>query len=273
MAWVKIDDNAPHHRKMLLAGPIACWLWVCGLAYANRHATDGLIPAEALPFLGCKDWHKAVPRLTTVGLWIADGPTGYRIHDFLHWNDSAATRKAKAAETASRVAKFREGKKATVKRDGNAVTDASSDPPCNATPKPTPQPLPQPKETSSKNDDVVPSAGRGFPLAMSPLRYEKLKQSFRHVGARLRVPHVLHDELVTKLGGDDPDAALVGWYGELDTEIERTKAPIPDVFMWLRPKFVEWSEKSAEDAAWAETLRIAAEQDAADAAAKAVRRG
>lgn len=104
--------------------------------------------------------------------------------------------------------------------------------------------------TSSKNDDVA-SAGRGFPLTMSPLRYEKLKQSFRHVGARLRVPHVLHDELVTKLGGDDPDGRLVAWYAQLDADVERTKEPIPDVFVWLRPKFVEWSVDSTTDAAMA----------------------
>jgi|GEM_PF-2197166 len=163
MAWLKIDDNAPHHRKMLMAGPVACWLWICGLAYANRHATDGLIPGEAVPFLGCKDWNKAVPQLTAVGLWIADGPRGYRIHDFLHWNDSAATRKAKAEETAKRVAKFRNGKKTTGERDGNTVTPASSEEGCNTTP--LPQPLP------NKEEPPKPPAGAvGFKFTRAELR-------------------------------------------------------------------------------------------------------
>lgn len=108
MAWVKIDDNAPHHRKQLLAGPLACWLWVCGLAYCQKHATDGLIPGEAVPFLGVKEWHKAVPSLVKAGLWIPDGPAGYRVHDFLHWNDSASERAVKAESNRRRIELFRD---------------------------------------------------------------------------------------------------------------------------------------------------------------------
>lgn len=165
MAWVKIDDNAPHHRKMLLAGPVACWLWVCGLAYANRHATDGLIPGEAVPFLGCKDWHKAVPKLTAAGLWIADGPRGYRIHDFLHWNDSAATRKAKAAESAERVAAFRNRKHRPAKHESNTVTTASSTSGCNAIGNTTPLPQPLPVQ----EQPPLPPSGEGGRLTRREL--------------------------------------------------------------------------------------------------------
>jgi len=36
MAWVRLDDGFPDHPKALQAGPLACWLYVCGIAYANR---------------------------------------------------------------------------------------------------------------------------------------------------------------------------------------------------------------------------------------------
>ena len=83
MSWVRIDDRAPEHRKQLAAGPIACWLWVCGLAYANRQtAHDGIIPSAALPMLGAiPNVSRHAARLVDVGLWDAIDD-GYRIHDY-----------------------------------------------------------------------------------------------------------------------------------------------------------------------------------------------
>lgn len=52
MPWVRIEDTVPDHPKFLRAGPIAAWLWLCGLCYCQRQLTDGFIPKEALPFLG-----------------------------------------------------------------------------------------------------------------------------------------------------------------------------------------------------------------------------
>jgi HNH endonuclease len=80
VTWAKIDDHANEHRKQLAAGAEACWLWACGLMYANRQkARDGFIPqavvAGIYPF---KDAAKLVHRLLTLGLWDpAEG--GYRI--------------------------------------------------------------------------------------------------------------------------------------------------------------------------------------------------
>ena len=85
-------------------------------------------------------------------------------------------------------------------------------------------------------------------LLTSPAAYDKLRKSFAFVGARLRVPHVLHDECRTKLGGETPDVALRAWYSVLDEAVELTGEPIPDVFVWLRPKFVAWAEVARLDA-------------------------
>ena len=45
MSWIKIDDQFADHPKVLQAGPLASWMYVCGLTYAGRYLTDGFIPA------------------------------------------------------------------------------------------------------------------------------------------------------------------------------------------------------------------------------------
>ena len=44
MPWVRLDDQFPDHPKSLAVGPLGSWLYICGLAYANRFLTDGFIP-------------------------------------------------------------------------------------------------------------------------------------------------------------------------------------------------------------------------------------
>jgi hypothetical protein len=107
---------------------------------------------------------------------------------------------------------------------------------------------------------------RGSALVMTSAHYDRLRKTHRHVGARLHVPNVLHDELVRKLGGDDPDGTLVAWYGALDTELEASRESFLDVFQWLRPRFVAWASEQAESAEWEKMLADSAALDAADAA-------
>ena len=88
MTWVRLDDATPLHPKLLRAGAEAAWLWVAGLAYANRHVTDGAIPVEALPALYPGDeWPRAkllklAAKLVEVRLWVASEGGGWRIHDY-----------------------------------------------------------------------------------------------------------------------------------------------------------------------------------------------
>ena len=83
MSWVKVDDRAPEHRKQIAAGPVACWLWVCGLAYCNRQpARDGFMPAAVLPMLcPIPGIAKHADKLVSVGLWErCEG--GFLVHDY-----------------------------------------------------------------------------------------------------------------------------------------------------------------------------------------------
>lgn len=82
MAWVLLDDNFPLHPKAVDAGPVAAYLYICGLCYCRKHHTGGFIPARALPLLGITVRpQRMVEALIKVGLWDhADG--GYQVHDY-----------------------------------------------------------------------------------------------------------------------------------------------------------------------------------------------
>ncbi len=92
MAWVRLDDQARQHPKLLMVGPTAAWLWVCGLMWANtQKAHDGVIPTIAVPVLyPVPTWKREAARLVEAGLWEPiEG--GYRIHDYHEYQLSAET--------------------------------------------------------------------------------------------------------------------------------------------------------------------------------------
>lgn len=123
MSWAKLDDRANEHRKQLAAGAEACWLWACGLMYANRQtARDGFIPSQMLPMLyplppGKRA--KLVAKLLEVGLW-AEVPGGYQIHDFTEWNRTKEQVEAEREATRNRVARHRAN--GVTLRPSNGVT-------------------------------------------------------------------------------------------------------------------------------------------------------
>jgi hypothetical protein len=127
VSWAKLDDRANEHRKQLAAGAEACWLWACGLMYANRQpARDGFIPEQMLPMLyplppGKRV--KLVAKLVEVGLWDI-APGGYLIHQFTVWNRSKEQVEAEREATRNRVAKHRAN--GVTNQTGNAVTPSVS---------------------------------------------------------------------------------------------------------------------------------------------------
>jgi hypothetical protein len=83
MTWIRIDDTFPSHPKVIAAGPRAAWLYVCALCYANRHLTDGWLPASILPVLapGVRQPKILANTLVSVGLWEARNG-GWQVHDY-----------------------------------------------------------------------------------------------------------------------------------------------------------------------------------------------
>lgn len=88
MAWVKIDDQFTDHPKVVAVGPVAGWLYLCGLTYCSRFLTDGHIPAAQVRRLAdVKNPDRLAAALVEAGLWEScDG--GYRVHDYLDYNPS-----------------------------------------------------------------------------------------------------------------------------------------------------------------------------------------
>ena len=97
VAYVYLDDAFGDHPKVLPLTDGAFRLHVIALCYANRHLTDGRIPAE---FVGRRRPHAG--ELVKAGLWYTDDPTqGWWIHDYLDYQKSARRvreDRAKAAE-------------------------------------------------------------------------------------------------------------------------------------------------------------------------------
>lgn len=108
MPWIRIDDQFPDHPKIAEVGPLAAWLYVCGLCYSGRMLTDGYIPQGQLRKLAdIDDIPPLVTALLQVGLWeTCDG--GYRIHDYHEYQPSAEKIRAERKANAERQARFRE---------------------------------------------------------------------------------------------------------------------------------------------------------------------
>jgi hypothetical protein len=143
MAWVRLDDNVPHHRKHLMAGPAACWLWVACIAYAQRHLTDGIVPREAVPTLGVPNPRKLLDKLIEVGL-LDRHDLGFRVHDYLDHNAcrdealaSLAERSAVRAESGRRGGLASGRKRRAEKADFIGVTEANAKQSASLLPKQT----------------------------------------------------------------------------------------------------------------------------------------
>jgi hypothetical protein len=168
MAWVKLDDQARHHRKLLSIGPTAAWLWVCGLMYCNsQKARDGLIPHEAVAVLyPISTWRKEVRRLLDAGLW-EEVSAGYVVHDYHDYQPTAEkaleTSETKAA--AGRLGGVRSGQARRSKNE--AADEANSKHPASsfeayakhgASLLPKPVPIPS-RPVHSEDPPVVPQGG------------------------------------------------------------------------------------------------------------------
>ncbi len=108
MSWAKIDDRANEHKKQLKAGAEACWMWTCGLMYANRQdARDGFIPEDAIfLFYRFANPSELATKLVEVGLWDkVEG--GFQVHDFHDWNLSKEDRETELAAARDRMKKAR----------------------------------------------------------------------------------------------------------------------------------------------------------------------
>lgn len=169
MAWVRLDDGFPEHPKVARAGDLAAWLYVCGLTYANRQATDGFIPASIVPRLtGLKNPLVLAKRLVEVDLWERADDDGYRIHDYLDYQPSSDRVRRERNANAARQDAWRQRRNGVTPSVSNAVINEG------ITGAPYPDPVTTPPEDAKELEGPV-VAGAAFaakpprPMLLSPL--------------------------------------------------------------------------------------------------------
>jgi 5-methylcytosine-specific restriction endonuclease McrA len=90
MPWVRIDENALEHPKVIGLSDGAFRLWVQGLAHCQKYLTDGIINDVGVRALRAYS-PKRRREVTSCGLWHEVESVGIQVHDYLQWNDSRRT--------------------------------------------------------------------------------------------------------------------------------------------------------------------------------------
>lgn len=188
MAWVRIHDGAMQNLKILRLTDSAFRLWVKGLCFCQTSLTDGLIPLEALAHLGAK--RKDIAALTTpqvegkAALWaIVDG-FGYKVHDYLVWNDSKEVVQARQAKSRQRLAEWKA-------KHGNGVGNGVSNSARNTLETPT---LTKPNLTKEKKEqeravaEEVVGLWHACTTAPIPRCKALTPKRIRHISARCLAP-------------------------------------------------------------------------------------
>jgi hypothetical protein len=130
MAWVRVDDAFYDHPKFVRLDATSLGLWTVGLAYANRNLTDGWVPARFIKGYGNP------AKLVREGLWSAE-EDGYRIHDYLDYQESAEKILAKRQAERDRWQARKAGNSKPTPRGVPGGVAAKSEATC-ALPTPTP---------------------------------------------------------------------------------------------------------------------------------------
>jgi hypothetical protein len=127
LPWVRLDTAMPDHPKVVElvdehgdAGMAAAFVWVCSLAYACKHGTDGAIRRGLLARLNGKAKHAAL--LVKVRLWDqVEG--GWQIHNWAEYQmainfDEVFTPEARSNGGKSRMAKLTPEERSELGRRG-----------------------------------------------------------------------------------------------------------------------------------------------------------
>ena len=138
MSWLRLDDNAVDHPKIVGLSDRAFRAWVRGSSYCCRLLTDGTIPAGVAASLADK---KTRTELLDAGLWKGARDKGdIEVHDFLDFNRKASDVKEE------RRRKSEGGKKGNEARWGHRLSDRITNQISNRIPE-SPRPAPtQPGE-------------------------------------------------------------------------------------------------------------------------------
>jgi hypothetical protein len=121
LPWIRLDTSMPDNPKLLgllseKDGHRAAFVWVCCMAYAGKHGTDGFIPREAVARVNGRN--ADMGRLVTANL-LDVTPGGWLIKS---WNEFQITdaEAQKRREKAQRAASIRWSKDEAAKAQKEA---------------------------------------------------------------------------------------------------------------------------------------------------------
>ena len=202
MAWVRIHDGAMLHPKVSGLTDKAFRLWVWGLSHSQQYLTDGIIQNDTVP----GRLKRAVGELTTRRLWELHD-MGYKVHDYLDWNDSREVVLKKRSGAKRRLDDWRETQSALRSGDVKRVSS------------PTSETLLARSGVGKKKEEVSNSESK-WPI-------------FK--GQRLVVFDWMLDNLMRLLGSHANAFDLHDWFFKLDERARRTDQVIPqrDGGAWL----------------------------------------
>jgi len=170
MSWVRLDDGAPGHRKIVGLSDAAFRLWIVGLTHCNQQANDGRFSAHAArimsgylanPELG----RGAMAELCAAGLW-TETADGFEVHDYLEYQPSQEERASANRAAAERMRKMRAAKHgAREPLQRNTAGTSPELPPKFSLPDPVPS-RPDPVPVLEKT--VVPSEPSQPGLKLEP---------------------------------------------------------------------------------------------------------
>lgn len=169
MPWGRLDDSLYDHPKLDALGRyrLSCiGLNTLAQSWCNRWLTDGLVPTDRVERLG--GTVALANRLVDAGLWEkVDG--GYRIHDFLDYNDSRETVLAQREAARAR-------RRNNVGRSGDVQANVTRTSDYVRTPRPTP--VPSSPTQSRPQGDVQKNVPRRDPEVerMHALREKALRE-------------------------------------------------------------------------------------------------
>jgi hypothetical protein len=218
VAWVRIHDGAMTHPKIVglvdWNNPFCVWVW--GLTYAQLHLTDGLIPTAAVPHPKAK---RAIEKLVVAGCWTPIESVGWKIHDYLDWNDSRETVLAK-----------REGaRNALHKHRAKHISSSTTEMPLKDISLPT-------SEMALARSGVVL---QGISSSLEGERERKPDARSKRpifTGQRFVVFEWMFDDLMRMLGPHGEAFNLHEWFFELDAKAVEIGQVIParDGGQWLQ---------------------------------------
>lgn len=189
MSWVRLDDGAPGHRKIVGLSDAAFRLWIVGLTHCNQQANDGRFSAHAarimFGYLASPELGRgAIAELCTAGLW-AETADGYEVHDYLEYQPSQAERASANKAAAERMRKMRAAKHGVREPlQRNTVRTSEEVPAKFSLPDPVPS---RPDPVPVLDHTVVPSEPSQPALALQPQQAADSTQPKAQVIAQIAV--------------------------------------------------------------------------------------